>query len=374
MSRFLLRAWAIAHKEIVHIQRDPQFIVFALGLPIVLIFLFGYGVTFDIDRVPLAVVDQDHSATSRRLVERFAGSGTFRVVAERSRPEDAEPLLRSYSAKVILVIPAGYERRLKAGKEATAQLLVDGADNTTASVTLGYAQAVSLALSRDALRDLVGRFDMPIEVRTRTLFNPTASSSAFLVPGLMVIILVMVAVMLTALAIAREFERGSMEQLFATPVGRLEIILGKLTPYLFIGWMQVLLVLTLGVWLFNVPVAGSLVTLFAVATVFLLAMLMQGLLISVITKQQQVAAMAAVISTFLPALLLSGFLFPLENMPVILQWIAKVFPAQYFVRALRAVLLRGNGLEVIWRDVAALGGFFLVLMTIATARFQRRLG
>jgi ABC-2 type transport system permease protein len=374
MGRFLLRTWAIARKEIVHIQRDPQFLIFALGLPIILIFLFGYGVSFDIDRVPLVVVDQDRTASSRRLVERFASSGTFRVVAERQRPEDVEPLMRSYSAKVGLVIPAGYERRLKGNRDATAQLLLDGADNTTASVTLGYAQAVSLAMSRDALKTIVGRVELPIEVRTRTLFNPTMSSSAFLVPGLMVIILVMVAVMLTALAIAREFERGSMEQLFATPVGRVEIILGKLTPYLFIGWMQVLLVLTLGVYLFNVPVAGSLVTLFLVSTVFLLAMLMQGLLISVVTKQQQVAAMAATISTFLPALLLSGFMFPLENMPVLLQWIAKVFPAQYFVRALRAVLLRGNGLEVIWRDVAALSGFFLILMAIATARFKRSLG
>jgi ABC-2 type transport system permease protein len=373
IPRVLVRTWAMARKEIVHIQRDPQILVFALGMPVVLILLFGYGVTFDIERIPLVVVDQDRTTSSRALVDRFTASGTFRVVARRQGPEGAEPLFRSYSAKAALVIPAGYERALKQGREAQAQLLLDGADNTTASITLGYAQAVSLSVSRDALVALIGRVELPLEVRTRTLFNPGLTSSTFLVPGLMVVILVMVAVMLTALTVAREYERGSMEQLFATPVGRLEIILGKLAPYLFIGLMQVLLVLTLGVYLFNVPVNGSLANLFLVATVFLLAMLMQGLLISVITRQQQVASMAAVISTFLPALLLSGFIFPIENMPWVLRAVATVLPAQYFVRALRAVLLRGNGLDVIWPDIAALTAFFVILTGIAVARFRRTL-
>ena len=183
----------------------------------------------------------------------------------------------------------------------------------------------------------------------------------------------MIAVMLTALTVAREYERGSMEQLFATPVGRVEVILGKLVPYFVIGLVQVLLVLTLGVALFDVPVNGSLWLLFAVSSLFILAMLMQGLLISVITRSQMVASMAAAISTFLPALLLSGFIFPIENMPLVLRAVATVLPARYFVNSLRAILLRGNGMEVIWPDLIALSAFFLVLLVIATARFQRKL-
>jgi len=181
----------------------------------------------------------------------------------------------------------------------------------------------------------------------------------------------MIAVMLTALTVAREYERGSMEQLFATPVGRLEVILGKLVPYFFIGLVQVLLVLTLGVTLFDVPVNGSLLLLFAVSCLFILAMLMQGLLISVVTRNQMVASMVATITTFLPALLLSGFVFPVENMPLMLRAMATVLPARYFVRSLGAILLRGNGVAVIWPDMLALGVFFLVLLVLATKKFKR---
>jgi ABC-2 type transport system permease protein len=368
---FLQRTLAIAHKEVVHIQRDPQVLGFALGMPIVLTILFGYGVTFDVERIPIVIVDQDRSAGSRALRDRFVASSTFTVVAERGDPRQVETLFRSNLAKAALIVPAGFERRMQRGEEAKAQLLLDGADNTTASISLGYANAVSITASRDQLTAVMGKVTPPLEVRIRTLFNPGLRSSVFLVPGLMVVILVMIAVMLTALTIAREYENGSMEQLFATPVGRLEVILGKLGPYFVIGLVQVLLVLTLGVVLFGVPVNGSVAVLFLVSSVFLLAMLMQGLFISVLTQQQMVASQVAAISTFLPALLLSGFVFPVENMPAILRAVASLMPARYFVRALRAVLLRGNGLEVIWPDVLALTGFFLLLLFVATARFKR---
>lgn len=371
MRRLLLRTFAMARKEVVHIGRDPQMLAFALGMPVVLIFLFGYAVSFDIERIPLVVVDQDRSAESRGLVEKFTASDTFRVVARRQDPAQVETLLRSNSAKAALVIPPGYGKRLRRGKNAEAQLLLDGADNTTASIALGYATAVSLAVSREQMERVIGDIEMPMEVRVRTFFNPRLKSAVFIVPGLMVVILVMVAVMLTSLTIAREYERGSMEQLFATPVGRLEVILGKLTPYFLIGLVQVLLVLALGVTFFDVPVRGSVALLFGLSSLFLLAMLMQGLVISVVTRNQMVASQVAAISTFLPALLMSGFIFPVENMPLFLRGIAHVMPAQYFVRSLRAVLLRGNGLEVIWLDMLALTGFFLLTLIIAVKRFQR---
>lgn len=371
MRRMLWRTFAMAHKEVVHIGRDPQMLLFALGMPVVLIFLFGFAVSFDIERIPLVVVDQDRSAESRSLVNKFTASDTFRVVARRQDPKDVETLFRSYSAKAALVIPAGYGRKLRRGENAQAQLLLDGADNTTASIALGYATAVSLTESREQMERVVGDFQMPMEVRVRTFFNPGLKSAVFLVPGLMVVILVMVAVMLTSLTIAREYERGSMEQLFATPVSRVEVILGKLTPYFLIGLVQVLLVLALGVTFFDVPVRGSVLLLFGLSSLFLLAMLMQGLVISVVTRNQMVASQVAAISTFLPALLLSGFIFPVENMPLPLRVIANVMPAQYFVRSLRAVLLRGNGLEVIWPDLLAMTAFFLVMLIISVKRFKR---
>ena len=371
LRRLLLRTWAIAQKEVVHIQRDPQILWFALGMPVVLILLFGYAVSFDVERVPLVVVDQDQTASSRQLIDKFTASSTFEVVARRSAPDQVETLFRSQSAKAAIIIPEGYERHLRRGEQADAQLLLDGADNTTASIALGYASAVSLAASQSELVRLLGPLEPSLSVRTRIFFNPALRSAVFLVPGLMVLILVMIAVMLTALTVAREYERGSMEQLFATPVGRVEVILGKLVPYFFIGLVLVLLVLALGVTLFDVPVNGSLVLLFAVSSVFILAMLMQGLLISVVTRSQMVASMAAAISTFLPALLLSGFVFPIENMPWVLRAVAAVLPARYFVSSLRAVLLRGNGLDVIWPDMLALVVFFFFLLAVATKKFRR---
>ncbi|MBI4701716.1 MAG: ABC transporter permease [Deltaproteobacteria bacterium] len=371
LRRLLLRFLAIANKEVMHIRRDPQILGFALGMPVVMILLFGFGVSFDVEHVPLVVVDQDRSASSRALVDRFTASASFEVVASRRDPAEVETLFRAYLAKAALIVPEGYERRLRRGEQAQAQLLLDGADNTTAGIALGYAAAVSLAASRAEIERLVGPLAPSLSVRSRTFFNPALQSSVFLVPGLMVVILVMCTVMLTALTVAREYERGSMEQLFATPVGRLEVILGKLVPYFVIGLVQVLLVLALGVTLFHVPVRGSLLLLFVVASLFILAMLMQGLLISVATRSQMLASMVAAVSTFLPGMLLSGFVFPVENMPWLLRAVASVLPARYFLRALRAVLLRGNGLEVIWPDLVALALFCLVLLAAATKRFRR---
>lgn len=372
LRRALIRTWAMARKEVVHIGRDPQVLLFALGMPVVLILLFGYAVSFDVENIPLVVVDHDHTEQSRKLTQQFTSSHTFQLVAHRSTADEVEPLFRSGHARAALVIPKGFAKALKRGQNAKAQILLDGADNTTASIALGYASSIALAASQTELQKSLGEFQPPLEARVRLLFNPTAKSSVFLVPGLMVVILVMIAVMITALTVAREYENGSMEQLFATPVGRVEVILGKLMPYFFIGLVQTLLVLTLGVNLFDVPIHGSLILLFFLSSLFLLAALMQGLFISVVTRNQMVASMVAAITTFLPALLLSGFIFPVENMPTVLQFVAHFMPPRYFVRALRAVLLRGNGLMVIWKDVLALGGFFVFFVALSTLRFKRK--
>jgi len=373
-GRLVQRAKAIASKEVRHILRDPQLLGFALVMPVVLLLLFGYAVSFDIDDIPLAVIDQDRTATSRALVSDFAEAGVFRITTRADAPDDVDHLFRRDVAKAALVIPPGLARATQRGELARAQLLIDGSDNTTAATALGQAQAIALgATPRLGLGGVVVQGPLPLEARARTLFNPELESAVFLVPGLMAFVLVMVSVMLTSLAVAREYERGSMEQLFATPVGRLEIILGKLGPNFVLGLFQVLIVLVVGVTLFDVPIRGSVLLVFAVSALFIVGMLMQGLVISVVTKSQMLASQVAAISTLLPTLLLSGFIFPIENLPAPLQAIAAVLPARYFIDALRAIMLRGNGLEAVWPHMLALLAFFVLMLVVATRRFQRRL-
>jgi ABC-2 type transport system permease protein len=362
------RTRAVALKEFRHMARDPQVVLLALAMPLVLILVFGYGVSFDVERVPLVVVDRDRTAESRALARAFTAAGTFDLVAVSDDEAAVEPLFRGGHAKVALVIPPDFQRAQGRGDTATAQLLVDGTDNATATIALGYAETIGLTLTQ---RELPRGFDVPLRAEVRTLFNPALRSAVFIVPGLIVLVLVIVSVMLTALTVAREYERGSMEQLFATPVGRVELILGKLMPYFVLGLMQVLLVLVVGVYLFEVPLRGSVALIFVSASVFLLAELAFGLVISIVTRSQMVAAQVAAISTFLPALILSDFLFPIDNMPPPLRVVSSLLPPRYLVHALRAIMLRGNGVESVLPDLAAMGTFFIVMMVIATRKFRR---
>ena len=345
----------------------------ALGMPVVLLILFGYAISFDLDLLPMGLVDQDSSPASRRLVQSMTASDAFEVTEVLNSPEQVEDRFRAGELKVALVIEKGYGRRLARGERASAQLLLDGADGTTAGIALGYAAGVGQAENLRILRREGRLPDLPIEGRIRARFNPGMESARFIVPGLIAMVLAIMAVLLTALTVAREWERGSMEQLFSTPVGRLEVVLGKLLPYLVIGMVQVLMVVTLGTYLFDVPINGSLSLLFSVSFLFLACMLGQGLLISVITRSQMVSTQVGIISAFLPTLLLSGFMFPISNMPWPLQFLSSVVPARYFIEVLRGIMLKGNGLEVLWSQVLSLAGFALVMVVLSTVRFKRRL-
>lgn len=361
MKAGLIRIAAMAHKELAHIRRDQQMLALALALPLVLLLLFGYALSFDVDHIPLAIVDQDQTAESRALVRAFTAGDLFVEARREAVVEDVLPALRRGDVRAALVIDNQYARHLTRGEPAPVQLLVDGGDNNTAAVAMGYAVAVASPPPAT----------LPVTLHARALFNPGLRSAVFILPGLIVFLLVMIAVMLTALTIAGEFERGSMEQLFATPIKRIEIVLGKLIPYFALGLLQVLLVVTAGVVLFGLPVRGSLVLVGAISSLFILANLAQGLLISVLTRNQMIASQTAVLSTLLPALLLSGFVFPIANMPLPLQIIARIFPASHLVDALRAVLLRGNGIEALLRPAAAMTAFFVVMLIIATRKFKR---
>lgn len=373
IRRSLVRIGAMASKEARHIIRDPRTLYMSLGMPIVMLFLFGYGVAFDINHIPVAVVDQDRTESSRALVHALVASEELVSVGELPAAGDALDAFRRESSTAVLVIERGYERDVLARKRIPVQLLVDGADALVANQLLTKADALIRAETRRlAGPDLAGG-RAPVEVRIWTRYNPAGTSALYMVPGLAAYLLAITAVLLTALTVAGEWERGSMEQLFASPIGRLEIILGKLLPYLALGLLEFLLVVAFGMTVFDVPMRGSGFALAVLGLVFLVGMLGQGLLVSVVAKNQTVATQAGTMSSLLPSLLLSGMIFPIENMPTALQVLSRVIPARYLVHGMRGVLLKGNGLDVLWPDLVALAIFAVAMIGIATARFQRRL-
>jgi ABC-2 type transport system permease protein len=370
-ARFAIRVGAMASKELLHIVRDPRTLVLAFVMPVVMLLLFGFGVSFDLDHIPLAVADGDRTPESRALVNAFTRAGEFDLAA-RLAPGEAEGRFRRGEVLAALVIRPGYGRDLARGQSSAAALLVDGADAATANQVLQKADAIARSESLRRAGPGAGGAP-PFDVRVWTRYNPEARSAVFMVPGLTVYLMALGAVLLTALTVAGEWERGSMEQLFASPVGRLDIILGKLLPYLGLGLVQLLLVVAVGATVFEVPVRGSLPLLFGVGLAFLAGMLGQGLFISVVTKNQLVATQAGALSSLLPSLLLSGMLFPIENMPWALQALSRLIPARYFVHAMRAILLKGSGLSQLWPDLLALLIFAVAILGVATARFQRRI-
>ncbi|HEX9243409.1 MAG TPA: ABC transporter permease [Anaeromyxobacter sp.] len=372
LARSLVRIGAMAQKETLHIRRDPRTLYLALGMPVVMLFVFGYGLSFDLDRLPLAIADQDRTAESRELVRAVTASGEL-VEGPRAAPEDALRLFREGRAVGLLEIPKGYAEDVARGRKTRVQLVVDGADAVVANQVLGKVDGLVRAESRRLAGPDAARMGPPIEVRIWTRYNPEGRSAVFMVPGLAVYLLAISAVLLTALTVAGEWERGSMEQLFASPVGRLEIVLGKLLPYLVLGMLELELVLAFGAIAFELPIQGSVPLVFFLGLFFLVGMLGQGLLISVVTRNQLVATQAGALSALLPSMLLSGMVFPLENMPLPLQLLSRVVPARYFVHALRGVLLKGNGLAVLWPDLLAMAIFAVLVLALATARFQRRL-
>jgi ABC-2 type transport system permease protein len=371
LQRFAVRVGAIAAKEVLHIRRDPRTLVLALVMPVVLLLLFGYGVSFDLDRIPLAIADGDRTEESRRLANAFVAAKEFRAVPG-STAEEAQELFRQGRALGALVIRRGYANDLARGARGEAQLLVDGADAVTANSMLSKADAIARSESQRRAALTVADVTPPLQVKVWTRYNPEARSAVFFVPGLAAYLMAIGAVLLTALTVAGEWERGSMEQLFASPVGRLDIILGKLLPYLGLGMLQLLLVIGVGASVFDVPVRGNPLLLLGAGFLFLVGMLGQGLFISVVTKNQLVATQAGALSSLLPSMLLSGMLFPIENMPVPLQALSRIVPARYLVHALRGVMLKGNGLAVLWPDLLALAIFGVAIVALATARFQRR--
>ncbi|MBI3894312.1 MAG: ABC transporter permease [Acidobacteria bacterium] len=373
-----IRLWAVARKEFLHIIRDPRSLGMALAIPILLLILFGYALTMDVDRVPLVIWDQSGTPASREFLSRFVGSRYFSLQEYVLGYGELERAIDSRNALVALVVPSDFAGRLDAGRPATVQMIVDGSDSTTATLAMGYAESTAETYSRQIslrqMRRITTRApDPPLDLRPRVWFNADLESKNYIVPGLIAVILMVIAALLTSLAVAREWERGTMEQLISTPVQVRELVLGKLLPYLVVGFLDALLAILMSTWVFHVPLRGSIALLLVVITIFLVAAMALGMLVSIVSRSQLLASQMAMILTFLPGFLLSGFVYEISSMPKAVQIVTYVVPARYFVSLLRGIYLKGTGLNELAGEVFLLILFGAVILTVALQKFKKKL-
>lgn len=368
---------AIARKEFIHVIRDPRTLGIILILPLFQLLMFGYALSFDIDNIPTGVYDSDRTATSRELVDNFSSSGYFNITARPSQADFAERL-DDGSIKVAIVIPQGFEEDLLSDEKVKLQVIVDGSDPTLARVGVGYSSAIIGRFSSKVTAESlyrrgvdISRSQVPVQASSRVWYNPELRSVNYIVPGLIALILMTVTTITISLAIVREKEKGTLENLIISPIKSWELILGKIAPYVLIAFVEALLITATGMLWFNVPMNGSLLLLFLGLVIYVAGTLGLGLVISAATDSQQVASFAAFMATFLPSFLLSGFVFPIKSMPLVLQFFTYLFPARYFIVVVRGIFLKGTGLGVLWPDFLALTAFAALTILVASLRLRR---
>ena len=374
----LTRLLAVARKEVIQILRDARSLMIVIVMPVTLMLLFGYGVNLDLKGMPVYVYDQEGSQQSQDLLKHFQASEYFHLVRVVSGYPALTRALDDGSAKMGIVIPWDFSERLRDGRPVQVQALVDASDDNTANVLMGYAQAVVQGYTAETQLNWLGQRGLSVQpvaisVETRTWYNEDLESSAFIIPGVLALVMSVIGAFLTSLTIAREWERGTMEQLISTPVSAMEIMLGKLTPYFAFGMFDVLICALIAIYWFHVPFRGSYFTLFISSALFLVVVLSLGFLISVLAKNQFAASQLALVITFLPAFLLSGFLFSIEQMPIALQWFTRILPARYYVSVLKKIFLKGTPTAMLYADLIPLAVFALVLALLATRAFHKRL-
>jgi ABC-2 type transport system permease protein len=374
----LTRLIAIARKEVLHIVRDARSLGIVIVMPVTLMLLFGYGVNLDLKGMPVYVYDQEGSQQSQDLLKHFQSSQYFHVARVVDSYSAVSRALDDGSARMAIVIPWNFSLQLGAGRPVTVQALVDATDDNTANVLIGYAQAVvqgySSQIQLDWLRQRgIAAETSPVSVQTRTWYNENLESSVFIIPGVLALVMSVIGAFLTSLTIAREWERGTMEQLISTPVTAMEIMLGKLAPYFVIGMFDVAVCAFIAIAWFKVPFRGSFAALTFSSALFLVVVLALGFYISVIAKNQFTASQIALLVNFLPAFLLSGFLFAIEQMPVALQWITRILPARYYVSVLKKIFLKGTPTAMLSADLVPLAVFAALLAIVATRSFHKRL-
>ncbi len=366
---------AVIRKELLQTSRDRRTLGFLLGLPALLLVMFGFALNFDVKHIPLAVCDEDRTAASRDLAGNFSRTEYFDVVARPSDRREIDLLMGEEKVRAAVVIPRDFSRNLLAGREAPIQVIIDGANSMSASTAAGYIGTIVQNYSvRATVRLLSDRglrgFKLPLEAAIRVWYNPELRSANFLVPGLMAFILMVIVVISTAFSVVREKERGTMEQISVSPLRPFELIAGKTIPYVLLSLVSSHSVLLLGYVLFGVSVRGNYFLLLLTMTLFLVGGLGQGLFISTITRTQQVAFQLAILSTFLPTFILSGFIFPVRNMPPVIQAITTIIPARFFLSALRGIVLKGAGFHAIWKDLVYLVGFAVLTLGVSTFRMR----
>jgi ABC-2 type transport system permease protein len=374
----LRRLRAVAQKEFLHVLRDPWSLGMGLAIPILMLLLFGYALTLDVDHVPLIVWDQSRTPGSRDLISRFTGSRYFDVKGNAQDYHDVEAAIDTQEVIGALVIPVNFTQGINPAHAAPVQFIVDGSDANTATIALGYAQALVLGYSQDIRLQQVQRLlgqtlPAPVDFRPRVWFNTDLVSKDFIVPGLIAVIMMVIAALLTSLTMAREWERGTMEQLISTPVKGPELVFGKLCPYFAIALVDVLIAVLLGRFLLDVPMRGSIPFLFLTVIVFLMGTLPVGMLFGILTRNQLLATQLAMLVTFLPSFLLSGFAYAIPNMPYPVQVISYFIPARYFITILRGIYLKKIGPEILWSQVAFLLIFGALMLVLTLRTFRKKL-
>jgi len=365
LSRFGMVIW----KEFKHIYRDPVSLRLVILMPLLFTLLFGYAITTDVEHIGLAVYDGDQSYESRELIRKFVASDYFSLEQMAGDSLQLEALLDAGEVKAALVIPEGYGKKLKRGEVPESLLIIDGTDPTIARTALQSGNLIANVYNMRTLSD--GVFQVA-EMKTRVWYNPNLESAKFIIPGLIGLIMQNITVMLTAFALVREKEKGTIEQLIVTPLRPVELILGKLVPYIMIGSIDFLIALFFGTWYFHVPINGSIFLLLGLGFLFVISALAIGMLISTVTKNQLQSMQLAFI-TILPTVLLSGFMFPRDGMPLAVYWLGNLFPMTYFLEILRGIILKGIGLEYLWKEVAGMTAIGALLLGAAIKKFHKSL-
>jgi len=376
LSKYSLNILPIVRKEFRQIKRDKRILSVLLIFPALLLVMFGYALNFDVKHTSMAVYDEDRSSVSREFIEKFFNSEYFTKVQTLENKAEIDQLLDGEQVRVVLIVPSSFSKDIQRGRSVSVQVIVDGVNSNATAIVLGYINAVIQQYSVRVMTESLVRMGhqnitLPIDFQPRVWYNPELKSAKFLVPGLIAFILMVTAVISTALAIVRERELGTMEQLMVSPIKPLELILGKTIPYTIISFLATIAILFLGYLLFDVSIKGSIMLLMLITFIFLVGSLGMGLLISTMVETQQVAFMIAVIVSMLPTFILSGFVFPIRNMPVIIQAITYVLPARYFLVALRAIILKGAGLSAFWDQALILVVYALLMIGVSSVRLRK---
>jgi ABC-2 type transport system permease protein len=371
------RIAAIIRKEAIQILRDWRSLVAAIALPMVLLTVYGYGINLDVRRLPTAVIDQDISFQSRELLDSFEQSGYFEFTQRLDSYSDLDRLMDRGEVKAAIVVPAGFARKIARGGPATMRVVVDGSDPSPARLAVSYATGVTRSFSqRVALREMerrgFGSAAVPgLDLRTRFWYNPELSSKDFLIPGLIALIMTLLSALLTSMTVVRERERGTIEQIIASPIKPFELIIGKMVPYVVIAFFDITLVVTAAKFIFGVPLVGSVPLLIVTSGLYLIVALGLGMLISSVANSQFVAMTLAVTTTMLPTVLLSGFVFPINSMPLPIRMITYIVPARYYLVIVRGIFLKGVGFSVLWPQAAVLLVAGVLLLTLSARRFKK---